>query len=533
MSRSRSVTFFRGLGEAAREDYRRCMRLALAGAALGLAFIAPGALSGATPGWLDPTFGRNGVVRLAFGGNDQPAGVAVQSDGKIVVATTAFSSASRWTFAVARYRRDGRPDSSFGRAGRVLVDHGAATNGTATAIAVEPDGKILVGGRSREQEPPYRSDLALVRLNRDGSLDSGFGQGGRVVTDVGASATINALALQSDGKVVVAGSRANDDRLDGVDILVARYSTDGSLDPTFDEDGWLVTQLRTVRADFARAVAVQRNGAIVVGGAGGTYGEPGVSIFDAAVVRYRPDGALDGSFGDRGQVLVDLSTNDWIADLLVQPDGKIVAAGTAGDWLASRPFRFALLRLTVDGVLDGSFGEGGKSVTGFSRNPFDSAGALVRNPDGSLVVAGGHRAHGGDEQRTDFALARLRSTGKLDRRFGHGGLLTTDLGRDEEIVDLARQRDGRLIALGSYVRAETSWGAVVVRYLTGRSCVVPNVHRLRLAQARRAVTRAGCRVGRVTTRSGGRAGVVIRQRPRAGVELPPGGRVHLVVTRGG
>jgi uncharacterized delta-60 repeat protein len=505
------------------------MRITLACAALGLALLLPGALKGASAGWLDPAFGRNGIVRPTFVGNDQPAGVAVQGEGKIVVAATAFRSSAQWSFAIARYLVDGRLDTSFGSAGKVLVDHGSATNGSATAIAVQPDGKIVVVGRARKQEPPFQSDLALVRLNPDGSLDSGFGQGGKVVTDVGASGTINALTLQADGKIVVAGSRANETQLDGVDILVARYSSEGSLDPTFDGDGWLVTQLRTTRAEFAYAVAVQRDGAIVVGGAGGFYGEPGISIFDAAVVRYRPDGALDASFGDRGQVLVDLSTNDWLADLLVQTDGKIVAAGTAGDWRASRPFRFALLRLTADGALDRTFGEGGKVVTGFARNPFDSAAALVRNPEGTLVVAGGHKARTG-EARSNFALARYRANGALDARFGRGGLLQTDLGRDEQIVDIARQRDGKLVAVGSQVRGE-SWGSVLTRYLSTPRCVVPDVRHLRLRKARIALSGAGCGVGRVRRRpSRATPGVVIGQRPAAGAELPRGGKVNLVVS---
>ena len=505
------------------------MRIAFGCAALGLALLVPGALEGASGGWLDPAFGRNGIVRPAFFGNDRPAGVAVQGDGKIVVVATEDYVQSQWAFALTRYRPDGTLDRSFGSAGTVLVDHVAGTRGWASAVALQPDGKIVVAGYARTREPPFRFDLALVRLNPDGSLDSGFGSGGWVVTDVGASGTINALTLQSDGKIVVAGSRANENQVDGADILVGRYAADGSLDPTFDGDGWLVTQLRTTRAEVANAVAVQRDGAIVVGGAGGFYGEPGISIFDAAVVRYRPDGALDESFGDRGQVLVDLSTNDWLADLLVQPYGKIVAAGTAGDWRASRPFRFALLRLTADGALDRSFGEGGKVVTGFARNPFDSAAALVRNPDGTLVVAGGHKVRIG-EAPSNFALARYRANGALDVRFGRGGLLQTDLGRDEQIVDLARQRDGKLVALGSQVRGQ-SWGSVLMRYLSTPRCVVPDVRHLRLRKARIALTSAGCGVGRIRRRSSrAKPGVVIGQRPAAGVELPRGGRVNLVVS---
>ena len=413
----------------------------------------------------------------------------------------------------------------------MLVDHGSATNGSASAIAVQPDGKIVVGGWARKQEPPFRLDLALVRLNADGSLDSEFGQSGKVVTDVGASGAINALTLQADGKIVVAGSRANEDRLDGSDILVGRYSAGGSLDPTFDGDGWLVTQLRATRAQSANGVAVQRDGAIVVGGAGGFHGEPGISIFDAAVVRYRPDGALDPSFGDRGQVLIDLATNDWLADLLVQPDGKIVAAGTAGDSRASRPFRFALLRLTAGGALDRTFGKGGKVVTGFARKPFDSAAALVRNPDGTLVVAGDAKARTG-ELPSNFALARYRANGMLDARFGVGGLLQTDLGKDEEIVDLVRQRDGKLVALGlQRGREGEPWGSVLTRYFPRPRCVVPSVSRLSLRRARVALIGAGCRVGRVRRRpSRATPGVVIGQRPAPGVELPRGGRVNLVVS---
>jgi PASTA domain/Domain of unknown function (DUF5122) beta-propeller len=167
-------------------------------------------------------------------------------------------------------------------------------------------------------------------------------------------------------------------------------------------------------------------------------------------------------------------------------------------------------------------------VTSFSRRPQDVASALARQPDGALVVGGGHAT---SSSPGNFALARYHADGTLDRAFGSGGLLQTDLGRNEEIVDLARQPDGKLVALGLQVRGE-SWASVLTRYLSKPRCVVPDVRHDLLRQARIALAGAGCRVGRVRHRpSRARPGTVIGQRPGAGAELPRGGKVNLVLSR--
>lgn len=489
--------------------------------------LAPTALGGSDSGWLDRGFGRGGLVRTTFVGNDRPAAVAVQHNGRIVVAGTAFETPLQWDFAIARYLPNGSLDRSFGTDGKVRVDIGGQTPDRATALALQPDGQIVVAGWSGSPAHVSDSDLALVRLERDGDLDPTFGVGGRAVTDVGRPAAADALALQPDGKLVVAGSRLSPSNASN--FLVVRYHTDGKIDRSFGGTGWVATNLPSVM-EFAHAVVVQPDGAIVAGGQAGSTGEVGVSIFDFALVRHRSDGTVDSTFGGGGHVLVDFGPTDSVEDLALQRDGKIVAAGTAGNWLASRPARFALLRLRANGEPDPAFGRGGKVVTAFARGSRAAAVALVRDARGRLVVGGSHVTRG-SSRRDAFAVARYLPSGALDRSFGRRGLLETDAGSQEEIVDLALQRDGRIVAPGTNARGE-AWGWVAARYVAVPRCVVPEVRRRSLAGARRALVSARCRVGLVTYReSAQRAGIVVAQRPSVGSELATGGRVRLVVSR--
>lgn len=492
-----------------------------------LALLAPTALGGSDSGWLDRSFGRGGLVRTTFVGNERPAAVAVQPNGRILVAGTAFATPTEWDFAVARYLANGSLDRSFGTGGKVRVDLGGHTPDDVAALVVQPDGKIVVAGWSGSPAHVFDSDIALVRLEPDGALDPSFGAGGRVVTDVGQAATVAALALQPDGKLVLSGSRLAPAHAST--FLVARYLQDGTLDRSFGGTGWVTTNLPTT-TEFAHAVLVQRDGAIVAGGQAGSTAEVNVSLFDFAFVRYRADGSLDSGFGGGGHVLVDLGPTDSVGDLALQRDGKLLAAGTAGNWLVSRPSRFGLVRLRVDGALDPTFGRGGKVVTSFARRSRAAATALVREPGGRLVVGGMH-VTAGSSRRDAFALARYLPNGALDRSFGTGGLVETDAGSQEEIVDLARQPNGNVVGVGANARGE-AWGWVALRYFASARCVVPDVRRRSLTRAKRALASARCRPGRVTYRqSAARAGIVVAQRPRAGTELAAGGRVRLVVGR--
>lgn len=286
----------------------------------------------------------------------------IQPDGKIVAVGSNRDADWRVTdFVLARYNTDGSLDSSFDGDGKATISF--AEFDYAYDVAVQPDGKIVVSGSS-----DYKS-FALARLNPDGSLDSGFGTGGKVTSDFDGFYGASAIALQPDGKIVAVGStRASTYQ----DFALARYNPDGSPDASFDGDGRLVTYL-TSKDDVASSVALQPDGKILVGGE---------ANYSSTLVRYETDGSLDASFGSGGKSVS--ADNYWaLSDLALQSDGKIVALGRGS----------LLVRYKPDGSIDPSLYTTSQ-VGGYS---------LELQPDGKVVVAG----VGGSGGFKDFALARF------------------------------------------------------------------------------------------------------------------------------
>jgi uncharacterized delta-60 repeat protein len=314
-------------------------------------------------GTLDPTFGTGGEVTTDFGATD----VAVQRDGKIVVAGS----------GLARYTPDGTPDPTFGTGGEVATDFWAA------AVAIQLDGKTVVAGSFFNGS---NDDFALARYNPDGTLDPTFGTGGKVTTDFfGDWDDANALAIQGDGKVVVAGTAFNNTN---PDFALTRYNADGTLDPTFGTGGKVTTDFHgqgegCLIGEAPFAVAIQEDGKIV---AAGFHCLAETFVF--ALARYNPDGALDPTFGTGGKVDIPGSSRMATA-AAIQGDGKIVAAGGCfGDlfFCDYQPSDFFLARLNPDGTLDPTFGVGGKVTTDFGGG--ESASDLAIQGGGKLVAAG-------------------------------------------------------------------------------------------------------------------------------------------------
>jgi uncharacterized delta-60 repeat protein len=359
-----------------------------------------GARAGA--GDLDPSFGIGGKVVTDFEGSfDRARAVAVQPDGKTVAAGAAGVPGGGLRFGVARYAVDGQLDPSFGNGGRVTIGFGGLAD-EATGVAVQPDGRIVVGGTSNFGR------IALARLNPDGSPDTTFGSNGTVVVDAptGSSEQLAALALAPDGKIVTAGNRIAPQV-----FLVARFGSNGALDASFGSGGKVTTSFGTAFA-LGRAVAVQPDGRII---AAGTQGG-GTQSF--ALARYNVDGSLDSGFGSAGRVTTDFDFFAGVGGVAVTPAGQIVAAGST----SGATTRFALARYNSNGDLDPTFGAGGK-VTSFAAA---GASALALEPDGKIVAAG--FATVGASGDRDFAVARYNVDGSIDATFGDGGLVTTDFG---------------------------------------------------------------------------------------------------------
>jgi uncharacterized delta-60 repeat protein len=394
----------------------------------------------AAAGDLDPSFGSGGKVTTDFSNSsDRSAAIAIQSDGKAVVAgSTVINISTQHDFALARYNSDGSLDASFGEGGKVKTDF-FGLGDEAHAIAVQGDGKIIAAGISgigtSDVVFEFNPDFALARYNSDGSLDASFGVGGKVTTDFfGFKDQIFAIALQSDGKIVAVGY-ASFFSVFGL----ARYNSDGSLDTSFGTGGKITTSFGDF-SNFAHGVVIQSNGKIVVSGTAFING-----FFAFALARYNSDGSLDASFGSEGKVTTDFGLrDDQSFAIALQTDGKIVVAGAA-DFFN----KFGLARYNSDGSLDTSFGIGGKVTTAFldASFAFAQANALIIQSNGKIIAAGAALNPG---TFGDFALARYNSDGSLDASFGVGGKVTTDFfGFGDQIFAAALQGDGKIIVAGS------------------------------------------------------------------------------------
>jgi len=358
-------------------------------------------------GALDLDFGTNGIVTTPFLlGYDNASSVAIQSDGKIIVAGSSQNGKTH-DFTLARFNPNGTLDDSFGEDGIVASDFGDF--GAARAVAIQSDGKIVVVGVSGFE------NLAIARYNMDGTLDDNFGSNGLTTTVLGFPYGGLAVAIQTDGKIVVAGS------------FLARYNSDGSLDDSFGING-----VATVDIGI-KSIAIQPDGKIVA--AGGSWNG---SNSDFALARYNSDGTLDNSFGSNGLITTNIGINDEANSIGMQADMKIVLAGYSSN-------NFALARYHPDGALDSTFASDGILTTDFGGTEVANSIALL--PDGKIVAAGRRDS---SFIYIDFALARYNPDGSLDNNFGLNGKLTTDFGGgNDEASSLALQPDGKIIVVGS------------------------------------------------------------------------------------
>ena len=396
---------------------------------LALAITVAGVSSAlAADGALDPTFGTGGKVIADLSDFDSGNDVALQTDGKLIVAGSSLNG-NDIDFALTRYNRDGSLDTTFGIGGKVTTDFGGDRFDHGYAVTIQPDGKIIMAGESNVSA--NISDFAVARYNTDGSLDTTFDSDGKVITDFSNFARGADIVLQPDGKIVVAGASWDGNNFD---FALASYNTDGSLDMTFDTDGKVTLDLGGF--DQGSAVVLQPDGKIVVAG---TMQNLNFNTSDFALARFNSDGSVDNTFDSDGKVTTDFaSSNDIVSDVTIQQDGKIVIAG-------SSEFKFALTRYNSDGSLDTTFDTDGKVITDFGTGsaPFENDGgeAITLQPDGKIVAAGSSNA--------DFALARYNMDGSLDMSFDTDGKVTTDFGGLDIGYAVAIQTDGKIVMAGS------------------------------------------------------------------------------------
>jgi uncharacterized delta-60 repeat protein len=408
-------------------------------------------MTGVPDGDIDVTFGVGGRVDSPTWASAHAS--AIQSDGKIIAAGPFVlwfpPGRSDTVFGVVRYNQDGSLDTTFGMQGIVTTDLSDRVD-IATALAIQSDGKIIAAGQAGTGPGPF--SVALVRYNHDGSLDMGFGIGGKVITDFsGPYESALALAIQSDGRIIAAGVAYASVLSTSGDFVLVRYEPDGSLDRTFGIDGKVTTDW-SGGLDLAKALAILSDGRIVAAGDAciSDYRQPCYG----ALARYNKDGLLDTTFGFGGKVTTDVLETSRLNALAVQSDGKIIAAGFSQSAESFAPtdasFRgadFGLVRYNDNGSLDTTFGSGGKVTTAFG--PWrDWIWAVSLQPDGKIVAGGDTLS--GEDSGSAFGLPRYNRDGSLDTSFGIGGKVKTELppGRGASLRSLGIQRDGKIVALG-------------------------------------------------------------------------------------
>jgi uncharacterized delta-60 repeat protein len=391
----------------------------------------------AAPGDLDRSFSGDGKVLTPFGQWFDDEAVAVGAHGTIVIGGTV-----QGRMGAVRYLSDGRVDRTFGGDGKTA----AGFNGGAVGndMALLPGGKVVVAGAARIGTP--QSAFALARFRANGALDPSFSGDGRVTTAFPFGwAEAAGVAVQTDGKIVVVGSAQSSDVWE--QAAMARYLPAGGLDPTFGVGGIVITPLvdppvGVVRASYAKDVAVQPDGKIVVVGWVG----PGEVLF---LARYLPDGRLDPTFGRGDGVKFSGGTHKQGFALALQPDGKIVVTGHESEWnqpLSQLDEFVMLARFLPDGRPDLAFGDRGLVRVAENGSGEDVAVA----PDGTIVTAATFMSTEGTVGGR-FTVARLRSDGTIDDSFGGGNGLawtTFEPGEWTDALGVAIQPDGRIIAAG-------------------------------------------------------------------------------------
>lgn len=455
-------------------------------------------------GSLDKQFGKasdgtpDGIVSLSLGsGNDSAKGMAVQADGKVIVAGTSTSTGGSSNIVIERFNSNGTLDTSFGADGNsdgtpdgvVNLDLGTSSD-DAKAVAIQADGKIVVAGNSTPTGGS--SNVVLARLDKNGKLDATFGADGNAdgtpdgvvqVSFGNGDDAVDAIAIQLDGKIVVAGDTTSNSG-GSQNMMVARVNANGSLDATFgagNADGTpdgVVSLSLGAGNDEAKAVAIQADGRIVI--AGNTVGSDDSS--NIAVARLNGDGSLDATFGvgnadgtPDGVVAISLSNGDDKAKAVaLQADGKILVGGVTV--AADNSSNVAVARLNSDGTADVSFGAGtadgtpdGSVSLSFGAGDDKLKGLLVQ-ADGKILIAGSNTAADGS---SNAVVARLNSNGALDSSFGEDssdgtpdGVVSISLGSGDDSAEaLALQADGKILIAGDHVASDGSSNIFVARLI--------------------------------------------------------------------
>jgi uncharacterized delta-60 repeat protein len=378
-------------------------------------------------GVFDPTFDADGVVTTLLGNGNRATAVTTAPHGKLLMAGYAYTKTGTTNFALTRYKADGSLDTTFGSGGSVN-----AQPGKGFTVAIQPDGKILVAGRSGD-------DFAILRYSSSGTLDRTFGRNGVATIDIAARSVDDgrAMVLQPDGKIVVAGTTRAANATD-CSIAVVRLTASGALDTSFGNGGKVVRAPSTgtltpfTPEDRGEGLALDlgTNKLVVAGSlyTGGTV-----------VFRFNANGTSDPSFDGDGEVM--LASLNRTASIAVQADHKVVVAGMHDDLSGTDAgWDFGMFRLNPDGTGDAGFGAAGLVYTPepTANTPVD----VEIQTDGQIVLFGYH-------DNTEPMLARYRGTdGSLDTSFGSNGFAIGSGMGPMYCTDMTLDAAGRIVIAG-------------------------------------------------------------------------------------
>jgi uncharacterized delta-60 repeat protein len=411
--------------------------------------LAASALAAA--GALDTSFSQDGKRVASFdngSSDDRANAVAIQSDGRIVAVGESVQFVSGYDFAAMRFKANGQLDASFSGDGKRAVSFfsNLSSGDKARAVAIQPDGKIVMAGFANKSGTD--DDFAIVRLKPDGSLDDSFSGDGRrllAFNEGAGSDGANAVAIQPDGRIVLAGFSTEGSS--GAEFAIARLKSNGQLDDSFSGDGKRLQGFNNGPGDdFASAIAIQPDGRLVIVG----RSDQGTGI-DFGIARFKPNGQPDDSFSGDGKQLQSFTNgpdDNAADDVAMQENGRIVVAGYSDQGFPGSAHDFAIARFMPSGALDQGFSGDGKRLQSFDNGAGNDEGRGVAVQSNGRIVVGGYSNQAGAQGHV-FAVARYTAGGALDQDFSGDGKRLINFGpASDQPFDLALQQDDRIVLAG-------------------------------------------------------------------------------------
>ena len=407
-------------------------------------------------GSLDATFGNNGIFFC-----NPFSTFVIQPDFKIITVGrqghyNTFGQLDSYYFLAERYNQDGTLDDTFGTNGTVITDFGFGYN-YATAIALQPDGKIIVAGNS------YNDKFAMARYTTNGDLDTTFDGDGKVITSLGSGlkSYVKYVSVQADGKIIVAGVSHTSILPQEFSFSIAKYNTNGSLDTSFDGDGIVNNPFEgSGTAINLNTIIEQPDGKFLV------TTEEGSTSFEFVLRRYNASGSNDTSFGNNGKSTLFIQDVNRALGIALQQDQKIVVAGYSYSFTSIVDGNeFNVVRYSTTGVPDVSFDNDGIIASKFESSN-DLCAKLLIQPDDKIITIGIKKTFAMGTLGKEFiAMSRTNNDGSLDTTFGTNGKVVSDLGQDfSKIKNATLQHDGKILVSCDIATFGNSYEYSLIRY---------------------------------------------------------------------